>query len=165
MGALQVAVPRGGALAAQSSFGALNFGAAFALAYYSLVELHAGLGQTLLAIVPLATLLLAVVQRQERLGLAPIVGTLLALAGIALISEAPLREDVPLASLLAALGSALCFAQAAVVVRRLPPVHPVAMNAVGMATGAAMLLVGSLLARRGDRADRNAPRRGSRLPT
>ena len=42
-----------------------------------------GLGQTLLALVPLATLLLAVAQGQERLGLGAVIGTLLALAGVA----------------------------------------------------------------------------------
>jgi drug/metabolite transporter (DMT)-like permease len=55
-----------------------------------------------------------------------------------------LGDDVPLLSLLAAVGSAFCFAQAAVVVRRFPQVHPVTMNAVAMATGAALLLTGSL---------------------
>ena len=48
--------------------------------------------------------------------------------------------------MVAAVGSALCFAQAAVLVRRFPPVHPVTMNAVAMATGAALLLVASVLA-------------------
>jgi hypothetical protein len=43
----------------------LNFGAAFALAYHALVRLHAGLGQTLLALVPLATLLLAVARARS----------------------------------------------------------------------------------------------------
>jgi drug/metabolite transporter (DMT)-like permease len=124
----------------------LNFGAAFALAYYALVRLHAGLGQTLLALVPLATLLLAVAQGQERLRLAAVIGTLLALAGVAVISQGPLGASVPLGSLLAALASAACIAQAAVLVRRFPPVHPVTMNAVGMTTGAALLLAGSVLA-------------------
>ena len=143
---LRLELPRGRALLGAVLFGSLNFGAAFGLAYYALVELHAGFGQILLALVPLATLLLAVLQGQERLRLAAVVGTLLALAGIALMSRAPLRESVPLLSLLAALGSALCFAQAAVLVRRLPPVHPVTMNAIGMASGTALLLAGSLLA-------------------
>jgi drug/metabolite transporter (DMT)-like permease len=52
---------------------------------------------------------------------------------------------VPLGSLLAAVASAVCIAQAAVLVRRFPAVHPVTMNAVGMTTGAALLLAGSLL--------------------
>jgi drug/metabolite transporter (DMT)-like permease len=95
--------------------------------------------------VPLATLLLAVLQREERLHLWAVVGALLALAGVALMSRAPVRDSVPLLSLLAALGSAFCFAQAAVLVRRFPPVHPVTMNAVGMTIGAVLLLIGSFL--------------------
>jgi drug/metabolite transporter (DMT)-like permease len=53
---------------------------------------------------------------------------------------------VPLGSLLAAVASAVCIAQAAVLVRRFPAVHPVTMNAVGMTTGAALLVAGSVLA-------------------
>jgi drug/metabolite transporter (DMT)-like permease len=146
MAVRRLPVPRGRALTGALLYGALNFGAAFALAYYALVRLHAGLGQTLLALVPLATLLLAVAQRQERLRAAAVIGTLLALAGVAVISQAPSGGSVPLGSLLAALASAVCIAQAAVLVRRFPAVHPVTMNAVGMTTGAALLLVGSVLA-------------------
>ncbi|MBA2642745.1 MAG: DMT family transporter [Actinobacteria bacterium] len=144
--ALRVPLPRGRALAGAVLFGVLQFGATYALAYYALVELHAGFGQILLALVPLMTLLLAVAQGQERLRLAAIVGTLLALVGVVVMSRAPLRESLPVLSVLAALGSALCFAQAAILVRRLPPLHPVAMNAVGMVAGAALLLAGSLAA-------------------
>jgi hypothetical protein len=68
-----------------------------ALAYYALLRLHAGLAQTVLALVPPA-----------------------------------------------ALGTAVCFAQATVLVRRFPPVHPVTMNAVGRTAGAALLGAGSL---------------------
>jgi drug/metabolite transporter (DMT)-like permease len=147
MAVLRLEFPRGRALAGALLYGVFNFGAAFALAYYALVRVHAGLAQTLLALVPLATLLLAVVWRQERLRVAAVVGTLLALVGVAWISRAPVREPVPLLSLLAALGTALCFAQATVLVRRFPRLHPVTMNAVGMTTGAALLLAGSALAR------------------
>jgi len=139
-------LPRGKALAGALLYGLINFGFTFALAYYALVRLHAGLGQTLLALVPLATLLLAVAQRQERLRLASVVGTLLALAGVAVISGASFGKSLPFLSLLAALGAVVCFAEAAVVVKGFPRVHPVTMNAVGMATGAAFLLIASLVA-------------------
>ena len=111
-----------------------------------LVRVHAGLGQVLLALVPLATLLLAVLWRQEHLRAAAVMGTLLALAGIAVVSRTPLQEDVPVLSVLAVVGGAICFAQALVLVRRFPRVHPVTMNAVGMTGGAAVLLIASLLA-------------------
>jgi drug/metabolite transporter (DMT)-like permease len=144
MALLRLALPRGRALVGAALYGSLNFGAAFALAYYGFVRVHAGLGQTLLAVVPLVTLLLAVLQRQERFRLAALVGSVLALLGIAVLSQAPLREDVPLLSLLALIASAFCFAEAAVVVRRFPTVHPITMNAVGMAV-AAVLLIGAAL--------------------
>ena len=76
---------------------------------------------------------------------APVVGTLLSIAGIGVISGVSGSETVPLLSLLAVLGSVLCFAQATVLVRHFPPVHPVTANAVGMATGAAILVALSLL--------------------
>lgn len=145
MAVLRLAPPRGRAMTGALLYGLFNFGAAFALAYYALVQLHAGFGQILLALVPLATLLLAVLQRQERLRLGAVVGTILALGGVAAMSRAPLRGSVPVLSLLAVGGSVLCFAQAGVLVRRFPSVHPVTMNAVGMTTGAAVLVVGSLL--------------------
>jgi drug/metabolite transporter (DMT)-like permease len=146
MAALKLAVPRGKALAGAVVFGALSFGGAFALIYYALVRMHAGLGQLVLALVPLVTLLLAVLQRQERLRIGALGGALLALAGVAVMSREALQGSVPLLSVLAAVGSALCFAQAAVVVRRFPPVHPVTLNAVGMATGAVLLVIGSIVA-------------------
>jgi drug/metabolite transporter (DMT)-like permease len=40
----------------------------------------------------------------------------------------------------------LCFAEATVLVRRFPTVHPVTANAVGMAVGAATLIVLALIA-------------------
>jgi drug/metabolite transporter (DMT)-like permease len=91
--------------------------------------------------VPLATLLLAVVQGQERMRGAAVLGTLLALAGIGLITLDPGRASIPPLALLAILAGVLCFAQALVIVRRLPTIHPVALNAVGMITGAVVLLI------------------------
>jgi drug/metabolite transporter (DMT)-like permease len=146
MAAMRLAFPRGRALTGALLYGALNFAGAFALAYYALIRLHAGLGQTLLALVPLATLLLAVAQRQERFRVSAVMGALLSLAGIGVLWGASLGESLPQLSLLAALGAVLCFAQAAVVVRRFPSVHPVTMNAVGMAAGAVLLVGGSVLA-------------------
>ena len=146
MVALRLELPRGRALVGSAVFGLLQFGLGFALAYYALVKLYAGFGQILLSLVPLATLLLAAAQRQERLHRASLAGTLLALVGVVIMSGASLRESIPILSLLAALGSALCFAQGAIIVRRLPPVHPVSMSAVGMVAGAVVLLLGAAIA-------------------
>ena len=144
--ALRLAFPRGRALVGSLLFGLFNFGGSFGLIYYGLVRVQAGLGQILLALVPLATLLLAVLWRQERLSAAAVLGTLLALAGVAAISRTPLQGDVPLLSMLAVAGGAICFAQALVLVRRFPRVHPVTMNAVGMTAGAVVLLAAAFVA-------------------
>jgi drug/metabolite transporter (DMT)-like permease len=142
---LRLAFPRGRALIGSLLYGLFNFAGSFGLTYYGLVQVHAGLGQILLALVPLATLLLAVLWRQEGLAAAAVIGTLLALAGVAVISYSPLQQNVPLLSVLAVIGGAICFAQALVLVRRFQPMHPVTMNAIGMTTGAAVLLTAGLV--------------------
>ena len=68
MAVLRLPFPRGRALAGAVLYGAMSFGVGFALAYTALDELHAGFGQTLLALVPLLALLFAALHRQERLG-------------------------------------------------------------------------------------------------
>lgn len=144
MAVLRLRIPSRPVVAGSLLFGLLQFGATFGLAYYALVELHAGFGQILLALVPLMTLFLATAQRQEHLRPASLAGSVLALVGVVLMSSASLRDSIPLLSLLAALGSALCFAEAAVLVRRLPQAHPVVMNAFGMVAGGLALLLVSL---------------------
>lgn len=141
-----LAPPGGRALWDTILFGVLNFALAVGLAYYAFVHVHAGLGQIVYALVPLATLLLAALQGQERIQVRPIAGAMLAMVGVAVLAAAPLSADVPPLALLALVGSLICVAQAAVVVRRLPPIHPVTINAVGSATAAAILLPASLIA-------------------
>ena len=146
MAVLRLPFPRGRALAGVVLYGALSFAGAYAFAYYALLHIHAGLGQTILALVPLATLLVAVLFREERFRARVLVGSLIALAGVAVISGASLGEELPLLSLLAALGGVLCFALAAVLIHRFPAVHPVTVNAVGMTTGALLLFLGAVIA-------------------
>ena len=142
---LGLAPPRGRALAGTILFGVLNFAAGVGLAYYAFVHVHAGFGQLVFALVPLAALLLAALQGEERISVRPITGAALALGGVAVLSEAQLGADVPLPALLALGLSLICVAQAAVMVRRLPPTHPITINAVGSAAAAAILLPASLL--------------------
>lgn len=146
MAVFRLSLPRGRALVGAMLFGALTVGISFALLYYALLGLQAGRVQTLLALVPLATLLIAVAERQEELRLRALVGALFAIAGIVVLTNAPdLQGSVPPLAVLATLGSVLCAAQGGVLVRAFPPVHPVTMNAVAMATGAVLLLFGSVL--------------------
>jgi len=142
---MRLAFPRGRALVGGLLYGVFNFAGASGLAYLAFVEIQAGLGQTILALVPLFTLLLAVGWRQERFTAAAAIGTALALVGVALMARAPIGESVSPLAFAAALGSALCFAQAAVLIRRFPSVHPVTMNGIGSAVGAVILIAGSFV--------------------
>jgi drug/metabolite transporter (DMT)-like permease len=146
MALLRLSFPRGRALLGAVLYGFFNFGLAFAFLFYALVELGAGFLQILLAVIPLTTLFLAVLQRQERFSMAPVVGSLLAMAGVALMSQIAIDDSVSPLSILAAMGAALCLAEGAVLVRIFPPDHPVTLNAVGMTIGAIFLFLGSLLA-------------------
>src|SRR3954468_19411834 len=124
MAVLRLELPSGRALTGALLFGLFDVGGAFALGYYALVELHAGFGSILLALVPLATLLLAVLQGQESLRVVAVAGALVAVLGGGLMARAPPRESLPLLSLLAAVGSALCIAQATVLVPPVPARPP-----------------------------------------
>lgn len=95
MAILGLRPPRGRELRGALLYGTFTFGGAFALAYYALVELHAGFGQILLALVPLAALVLTASQHQEGLRLAGVVGSLLALSGVLVMSSGALEGDVP----------------------------------------------------------------------
>jgi drug/metabolite transporter (DMT)-like permease len=143
---MRIAVPRGRAFAGAALYGIFSFGGAFGLAYYGLQQVQAGIEQTVLTIVPLATLLLAVAHRQEHMNGTGIVGTLLAVGGIAIVSGATAGESPPVLSMLAIVGSALCFAEGAVLAHRFPSVHPVALNEVRMGSGSVLLLLAAAVA-------------------
>lgn len=134
------AVPTGRALVGAAVYGLLAFGGAFAFAFYALVDLEAGFGQILLSIVPLVTVLLGALQRQERLTGAGLVGAVIAFVGVVVMSGQSLGA-IPIGSVLAAVGAAICFAEAALTVRRFPQVDPIVLNAVGMSVGAVFLAV------------------------
>lgn len=137
---LRVGLPKGRALAGVAVFGVLNFAGAFGFAYYALTHVGAGVASTLLALTPLMTLLLAAAQHEERIRPGALAGGVIALVGVAFISEASLSGSVPVAAMVAAVASVACFAEAAVVVRRFPPVAPIMTNAIAMGVGAAALL-------------------------
>ena len=138
--ALRVVWPRGRQLALAAAYGALGFGAFYALMYWALVRVTAGTATVVMAIVPLMTLLLAVAQGYERLRPRAALGAVLALAGILWMTFGPGGAGVPTAALLAMIGASLCAAQSLIFGKRLAANHPAATNAVGMTVGAVLLL-------------------------
>lgn len=146
MATLRMPWPRGQQLAGGVVYGAVGLGATFACANYALQTIGAGLGQTILALVPLATLLTAVAARQEHLTGRGITGSVVAALGVGVVYLRGAPEPIPTASFLAALGSVAGMSTAAVFVRRFPPAHPIAMNAVAVIVAAALLMVATVIA-------------------
>ncbi len=138
---LRLPWPRGRQLRLTVAYGLLGFAIDYALMYWALTQVTAGMATVVLAIVPLVTVLLAAAQRLETLRARSLAGALLALAGIAWVAFGPGATALPLSALLAMLGAALCMGQSVIVGKKVSANHPVMTNAVGMTTGAAALLV------------------------
>jgi drug/metabolite transporter (DMT)-like permease len=90
-------------------------------------------------------LLLAVAQRLEKFRWQGLVGSVVAAAGIAVIFGNQLGARVPLISLLALFGAALCMAETNVVAKLIPPGHPISANLIGMTVGTVVLGAISLI--------------------
>lgn len=140
-------LPKGRGLLGVLVFGSLQFGIGYALIYWSLLEVPAGMFQVILALVPLMTFAFAILHGQEKFQWSVLLGGLLATAGIAIVFRNQLNADVPLLSLLAIILAAACFAEAIVLFKTFPKAHPVTTNAVAMAMGAFVLFFGSLISR------------------
>lgn len=140
----RIPIPRGASLRGAAIYGALNFGAGYALGYYGLVDTPAGTAAVILATVPLFTLGLVALHGQERFRVRGLIGGLIALAGIGLVFREQLSSDIPILSLLALLGNAVVAAESGVIAKGMPRMHPIATNAVGMLVGGVLLLALSL---------------------
>lgn len=138
--------PRGGALRLTVLYGVLSFAVSYALMYWALVRVSAGVATVVMAVVPLATLLLAAVQGLERVRLRGGVGALLACAGILWMTFGPQEVVLPLTALFAMLAASASIAQAVIVSKRIAQNHPAVTNAVGMLVGAILLLAFSAVA-------------------
>jgi drug/metabolite transporter (DMT)-like permease len=142
---LRAPLPRGAALLGAATYGVLGFGLAFGLAFVALPMTGAGAGQLMLGLVPLLTLVLAPLHGLERFRLRAILGSLVALAGVAILAADRIALEIPLAGIALAFCVALLLAEAGIVVKLTPRADPVATNAVGMLVGALILVPLSLL--------------------
>jgi drug/metabolite transporter (DMT)-like permease len=139
-------IPKGRDLRGALVYGILSFTVAYAFFYWGSQEVPAGLGGTIMASVPLLTVMFAAAHRLERLRLRGVLGAVIALMGIALMSSGALAGDVSLLSVLAVVVAAAAAAESGIVLKLLPSSHPVVTNAIAMSVGAVLLLVLSLVA-------------------
>lgn len=139
-------LPKGRALGGALVYGVLSFLIAYAFFYWGSQEVPAGLGGTIMAAVPLLTVMFAAAHRLERLRLRGVVGAVVALTGIAIMSSGALAGDVSLVSVLAVVVAAAAASESGIVLKLLPSAHPVVTNAIGMSVGAVLLLLLSTIA-------------------
>ena len=132
-------IPRGRALLGMVMYGVLAIAFAFGLLYWALVEVPTGAGVVILALVPLLTLMIAVIQGVEPFRWLAAVGAVVAALGVAIISADQLAGSVPPLPMLAAFLAAVAIAQSSVLIKRLPDVHPITTNAIAMLVGAGAL--------------------------
>lgn len=137
--ALRRRLPQGRALVGALLYGILGFGTSYAFVYYGLVHVPAGLASVILSLVPLATFFVAWGHGLETFRWRGLAGALLAVAGIAIAYREQLDAAVPWTALLALLGGVVSIAESIVLVKRFPKIDPLAMNAIGMATGTILL--------------------------
>lgn len=142
---LKLPLPKGKALLGNLLYGLLNFGASMSLLYYSLKDIHPGMVQVILALVPLFTLLFAIVQRQETFRWNALAGALLSMGGVALVFREQIHDHIPLFSLLAVVLASVSFAEASVIARGFPKSHPITTSAIAMAMGAVVVFAISLI--------------------
>lgn len=139
-------VPTGRSLGGAALYGAFAFSGSFGLVYPALREVPAGTAMIFIALVPLETFILAVVQRQERFRLQGLVGALISIAGIAIVVGEQLGAAVPLAPMLQVLLGTVFIAEGAIVLKAIPRADPYATNGVAMGVGGVALLGVSLFA-------------------
>jgi drug/metabolite transporter (DMT)-like permease len=138
--------PRGQQLLGTVLFGVIAFALPYFFLYQAIGDAGSGTTMTVLAIVPLLTVLLSVVHGIERPRLLGVVGALIAAAGIVIVAANQLSLNVPLLAIALLLVAAVCQAESVVIVKRLPPGNPVAANALGMLLGGSLLVAVSLVA-------------------
>jgi drug/metabolite transporter (DMT)-like permease len=143
--ATQRPMPRGSRLTGTLLFGVIGFGLAYTFLYEALKDAPAGTTMLMLAIVPLLTVLLAVVQGVERLRLLALAGAGIAAVGIVVVGASQIDLNVPILALALLGATAICQAESVIVAKRFPPGDPVSANAIGMLLGAAVLGVVAII--------------------
>jgi len=138
-------IPRGRGLGGAMLYGAAGYAAAFGLLYPAIRQIPAGTAGVIIALAPLVTFALAVIQGQERFQLVSLIGGLIAVAGVAIVFVDQLSAAVPPWALGLALVGVLFLSEAGVIAKWIPRSDPIATNAVAMLTAGVLGIAASLV--------------------
>jgi len=136
----KIPFPRGRELVGTVVYGVLAFTVSYALAYWALQELSAGVAAVVFGATPLVTILLAAAHRLEHLTRRGLVGAAIVVTGIVVLANPSSGADIPVLRLLAVLGAAVAAAESSVIIKIVRPTHQMATNGTAMAIGAVLLL-------------------------
>lgn len=134
-------LPKGKALVGVLIYGLLQFAIGFALAYWSLQRVPAGLGSVILASVPLFTHIFAFAARIEPFHLRSFVGSLVAIGGMLVIFGERTGTEIPPVYFLTTVATSMIFALVAIIIKIFPKVHIAVSNGIGMFLGSLILLL------------------------
>jgi len=143
--ALGRALPRGLGLAGAALYGAIGFAGSIGFFYPGLREVPASTAIVFLALVPLETFGLAILQRQEPFRVEGLVGAAVALIGVVVVVADGLGGNVPLLPMAQVLIGTLLVAESAVILKAIPRSDPVVTTGVAMTAGGAIFLALSAL--------------------
>ena len=139
-------IPKGKALVGPLLYGVLSIGISFALLGWGLVKTPASLAAIFLALVPMMTVILSSLEGVESLTARGIFGSLLAVIGTMIaVGAASSSHEISIIHILALILGTIFLAQGSIVVKRYPINPPIITNALGMAVGAIILAVVSLI--------------------
>ena len=126
--------------------GFFTVGISFGLLYFGFVRLQASLGSVIVALGPLMTFFLAVLHRIESFRWQSLVGSVIALAGIAIAARAQLGAEIPMLSILALMAGSAISAEGNVILKMYSPKSdPTATNALTLTAGMVFLAVASFV--------------------
>ena len=137
--------PRGLSLAGAIAYGAITFSGSFGFIYPALREVPAGTAMIFLALVPLETFGLAILQGQERFRVQGLIGALIALAGVVIVVVDQASANVPIVSLLFILAGTFFIAEGTIILKWVPHSDPFATNGMAMLAATVVLLLMSRL--------------------
>ncbi len=140
-----IPLPKGRGLLGAVLYGLMSTGLTYAFLYWGLLRAPASLAGAMLAFGPLLTFLFAVAHGLERFRWRGLIGALIAVVGILFGVLGRFGGEVPVLSVLALLAGVACAAEGSVVFKLFPKSHPMATNAIALATGVPLLAVLSLL--------------------
>lgn len=147
--ARKIPLPKGRALLGAVIFGSLTTGLGAILGYWALAGMPASVFQILMALVPLLTIFLSAAHGIESITTRGIIGSLLAVGGIAVVvlfkGSGDAGSEVPVLRVVAVIIAAAFAAEGGVVLKSFPPSPPIMTNAVGMSVGTIFLAAASLV--------------------